>query len=194
MHVLLQSRVASVKKKTNPQSYITCNKLSYFSIGCCEEKTSTITPKEHGGWRLWLVRQVSQLCLHVDLFLDVISDHYVQEEGCGSFEAHQGGSTSSNLLFTLWPTCMNLAYDSRGNYMSHHCRITVSVDSWSTTAAAAKRRGAGTGTGTVNRWMSQQTQPKTSASDWNTQFNENNNAVVLMLLGQEKQLHTLCLV
>lgn len=181
------------KKQTHNRTSHATNCRIFPSVAV-KKKTSTITPKEHGGWRLWLVRQVSQLCLHVDLFLDVISDHYVQEEGCGSFEAHQGGSTSSNLLFTLWPTCMNLAYDSRGNYMSHHCRITVSVDSWSTTAAAAKRGGAGTGTGTVNRWMSQQTQPKTSASDWNTQFNENNNAVVLMLLGQEKQLHTLCLV
>lgn len=144
----------------NPQSHIRCDNLSCFSTDAVE-KTSTITQK---NTVTSVVRQAGRPALFtcgpcVDV--DVITPCCVQQkEGCGS----AGGSTSSNpLVFKLWPTCMNLAYDSRGTVVYVTSRSVC--DGCSSTAAA---RGTGTGTGTAHEWVSQQTQPKTSASDWDT--------------------------
>lgn len=111
--------VASV----NPQSHIRCDNWSCFSIDAVE-KTSTITLK---NTVTSVVRRAGRSTLftcglHVDV--DVIAPCCVQQkEGCGTIWS-AGGSTSSNpLVFTLWPTCMNSAYDTRGTI----CHIDVCV-------------------------------------------------------------------
>lgn len=67
--------------------------------------------------------------------------HFSKEEGCGSFKAHTGGNTGSNLsLSTPCPICIN----------SYVTMVSV-YNGLSSTAAV---RGTGTETGNAHGWKS----------------------------------------
>lgn len=111
----------------------------------CSDKNINNNPREHAGD---FCGEAGQPALFTWGPYDAFSA-VSRGRGCGSFEAHWGGSTSSNLaVFKLWPTCMSITYDSQVLYVT-----SVSwPGGWST-----RERVRGTGTGTAHTWMSQQT-------------------------------------
>lgn len=122
----------------NPQMHITCTLGVVFFHKHCKENNNN---RGAQWWHLWLDRQVSPLCLHMDDIFYVISSHFSKEEGCGSFKAHMGGNTGSNLsVSTPCPICIN----------SDVTMVSV-YNGLSSTAAV---RGTGTETGNAHGWKS----------------------------------------
>lgn len=83
---------------------------------------STTNPKEHSDDICGEAGQPALFTCRPCVDVKVLAPCCVQqEEGCG---AYKRGSTGSNLLFTLWPTCMFLPYDS---WLVYVASVRVSV-------------------------------------------------------------------